>query len=130
MNEKTKTMLVTGRHLQKKLDTFDIHLRMNGKNLEQVSLLKLLGLTFDDELSFDVHVEKLCTKLSQKSAVLSKIKRYLTHRECIIYYNAMIKPVILYGSTVRAVTSKENLNRVFKFQKRAARVILDMDTSA
>ena len=43
--EKTKTMLVTGRRLQKKLDTFDIHLSMNGKNLEQVSSFKLLGLT-------------------------------------------------------------------------------------
>ena len=73
--EKTKTMLVTGRRLQKKLDTFDLHLSMNGKNLEQVSSFKLLGLTFDDELSFDAHVEKLCTKLSQRIAVLSKIKR-------------------------------------------------------
>ena len=95
--EKTKTMLVTGRRLQKKLDTFDLHLSMNGKNLEQVSSFKLLGLTFDDELSFDVHVEKLCTKLSQRIAVLSKIKRCLPHRERIIYYNAMIKSVILYG---------------------------------
>ena len=84
----------------------------------------------DDELSFDVHVEKLCTKLSQKIAVFSKIKRCLPHRERIIYYNAMIKPVILYGSTVWTVTSKENINRVLKLQKRAARVILDMDTSA
>ena len=55
--EKIKTMLVTGRCLQKKLDTFDLHLSMNGKNLEQVSPFKLLGLTFDDEFSFDVHVE-------------------------------------------------------------------------
>ena len=84
---------------------------MNGKNLEQVSSFKLLGLTLDDELSFDVHVEKLCTKLSQRIAVLSKIKRCLPHRERIIYYNAMIKPVL-------------------KLQKKAARVILDMDTSA
>ena len=128
--KKIKTMLVTGRCLQKKLDTFDLHLSMNGKNLEQVSSFKLLGLTFDDELSFDVHVEKLCTKLSQRIAVLSKIKRCLPHRERIIYYNAMIKSVILYGSTVWTVTSKENLNRVLKLQKRAARVILDMDTSA
>ena len=128
--EKTKTMLVTGRRLQKELDTFDLHLSMNGKNLEQVSSFKLLGLTFDDELSFDVHVEKLCTKLSQRIAVLSKIKRGLPHKERIIHYNAMIKSVILYGSTVWTVTSKENLNRVLKLQKRAARVILDMDTSA
>ena len=130
MNEKTKTMLVTGRRLQKKLDTFDLHLSINGKNLEQVSSFKLLGLTFDDELSFDVHVEKLCTKLSQRIAVLGKIKRCLPHRERIIYYNAMIKSAILYESTVWTVTSKENLNRVLKLQKRAARVILDMDTSA
>ena len=123
-------MLVTGRRLQKKLDTFDIHLSMNGKNLEQVSSFKLLKLTLDDELSFDVHVEKICMKLSQRIAALSKIKRCLPHREHIIYYNAMIKPVILYGSTVWTVTSKENLNRVLKLQKRAARVILDMDTSA
>ena len=128
--EKTKTMLVTGRRLQKELDTFDLHLSINGKNLEQVSSFKLLGLTFDDELSFDVHVEKLCTKLSQRIAVLSKIKRGLPHKERIIHYNAMIKSVILYGSTVWTVTSKENLNRVLKSQKRAARVILDMDTSA
>lgn len=32
--EKTKTILVTGKRLKKKLDTFDIHLSLNGKNLE------------------------------------------------------------------------------------------------
>ena len=127
--EKTKTMLSTGRRLKKKLDTFDIHLTMNGKKLEQVSSFELLGLTFGDELSFDVLVENLCLKLSQRIAVPSKIKRCLPHRERIIYYNAMIKPLILYESAVWTITSKENLNRVLKLQNRVTQVILDLDTS-
>ena len=83
-------------------------------------MFKLLGVTLDDELSFDVHVDNLCKKLSQRIAVLSKIKRCLPHRERILYYNAMIKSMILYASAVWTTTSKENLNKVLKLQKRAA----------
>ena len=64
------------------------------------------------------------------STVLSKIKRCLSHRERILYYNAMIKSMILYASALWTTTSKENLNKVLKLQKRAAWVILDLDTSA
>ena len=56
--------------------------------------------------------------------------RSAQQNKAIIYYDAMIKPVILYGSAVWTVTSKENLNRVLKLQKKAAQVILDMGTSA
>ena len=53
--EKTKTMLLTGRRLKKKLDTFDIDLSLrNGEKLERSSRFELLRVTFDDELSFDV----------------------------------------------------------------------------
>ena len=37
-------------------------------------------------LSFDVNVKNLCLKVSQRIAVLSKIKPCLPHRERIIYY--------------------------------------------
>ena len=69
-------------------------------------------------------------KLSQRIAVLCKIKRCLPFKERCLYYNAMIKPMTFYGSAVWTTASKENLNRVLKLQKRAARVILDLDRSA
>ncbi len=58
---------------EKQLNTLDIDLILNEEKREQVSLFKLLGVTLDDELSFDVHVDNLCKKLSQRIAVLSKI---------------------------------------------------------
>ena len=42
----------------------------------------------------------------------------------------MIKHTMLYASTVWTSCSAENLQRVFKLQKRAARVILNADTKA
>ena len=46
----------------------------------------------------------------------------------ILYYNAMIKQTMMYGSSVWVSTSVDNLNKVFRLQKRAARVILNADT--
>ena len=40
----------------------------------------------------------------------------------------MIKPVMMYGCTIWGSCSCENAERVYKLQKRAARVILDVNT--
>ena len=42
-----------------------------------------------------------------------------------IYYSTIIKPVMLYGSTIWTSCSKENLLKILRPQKRAARIILD-----
>ena len=42
----------------------------------------------------------------------------------------MIKQTMMYGSSVWVSTSVDNLNKVFRLQKRAARVINNADTRA
>ena len=66
--------------------------------------------------------------LSQRIAVLRKIRRFIPIEQRILYYNAMIKQVMLYGSTIWSNCSADNLTRILKLQKRAARVILGADT--
>ena len=65
--------------------------------------------------------------MSQRIAVLKKIKRNLPLAERRLYFNALIKPIMLYVSCAWCTASEENINRVSKLQKRAARVILDTD---
>ena len=55
-----------------------------------------------------------------------EVKRSLPLAERKLYFNALVKPIMLYGSWCTA--SEENVIRVFKLQKRAARVILDADS--
>ncbi|PFX22610.1 putative RNA-directed DNA polymerase from transposon BS [Stylophora pistillata] len=131
LNEtKTKSMLVTGKRLAKKMEQSTLQLNVNSTELEQVNSHKLLGVTIDSQLTFDQHVENLCTKLSQRIAVLRKIRRFLPIDQRKLYYNAMIKQTMLYASTIWTSCSAENLQKVFKLQKRAARVILGADTKA
>jgi len=132
LNEsKTKSMLVTGKRLgKKKLEQSTLQLHVNSTELEQVSSHKLLGVTIDSQLTFDQHVENLCTKLSQRISMLRKIRRSLPRDQRKLYYNAMIKQTMLYASTVWTSYSAESLQRVFKLQKRAERVILNADTKA
>ena len=67
----------------------------------------------------------LCKKVSQRIAVLKKIKRNLPLAERKLYFNTLIEPIMLYGLCAWCTASEENVNRVSKLQKRAARIILD-----
>ena len=58
---------------------------------------------------------------------LKLISPYLKRSQREIYYKAVIKPVILYGANIWTSTSKRNINRIFKLQKRAARIISDAE---
>ena len=95
----TKCLLVTGKRIPCKLENCSLELKLVNSDIEQVDSQKLLGVTIDKHLSFDVHVEELCKKLSQRIAVLRKIRRFIPIEQRILYYNAMIKQVMLYGST-------------------------------
>ncbi len=54
----------------------------------------------------------------------------LPHKQRIVYCNSMIKPVFDYVNVIWTTCSKENLSRVLKLQKRAARVILNANRTA
>lgn len=88
----------------------------------------LLGLDIDSHLSFSQYVDKICKKLSQRIALLRKIRVYLPLRQRLLYYNSIIHPIITYASVIWSWFDKESLlNRVLKLQIRAARVKLSAD---
>ena len=74
---KTKCLLVTGKRLTNQIVDSLLNLYLGNSNIEQVDCQKLLGLTTDRHLSFHIHVEELSKKLSQRKAVLRKIRRFL-----------------------------------------------------
>ena len=79
---------------------------------------------------FTTQIDELCKKLSKCVGLLHHISPYLKQKQCEIYYCTIIKPVLLYGSTVWCSCKQDDLQRVLKLQKRAARVILNADRRA
>ena len=74
-----------------------------------------------EHLTYEVHVDKLYIKLSKRLGLLRHISPY----QRIMYFNAVIKPLMMYASTVWTSCNKEVLERVLRMQKRAARIILE-----
>ena len=98
--------------------------------LINVKSATLLGLTIDSSLSFDCHVENLCNKLASWIGVLSKIRAFLPLKQQLLFYNAIIRPVMSYADIYDDMWSscdKDLLYRLLELQKRAARIILYAD---
>ena len=109
-----------GKLLVKQIEQSSLQLHLNSTEPEQVDSYKLLGVTIDSQLTFD----------QERIAVLWKIRRLLPLDQRKLSYNATVKQTILYASTVWASCSVENIRKVFRLQKCAARVILGTDRKA
>ena len=60
---KTKSLLVTGKRLEKVPDS-NLKLSCNGSETEQITSQKLLGVKLDNHLSFAEHIDDICKKVS------------------------------------------------------------------
>ena len=50
-----------------------LNFRLRGKTLDETETLKYLGITFDQNLTWKPHINKLAAKLSRATGLLSRI---------------------------------------------------------
>ena len=62
-------------------------------------------------------------KLSSAIALLRKAKPYVPQNDLLRIYNSLVVPYFIYCSVVWNDRSKTNLDKLYKMQKRAARII-------
>ena len=62
----------------------------------------------------------ICKRLSSRIAVLRKIRVFLSLSQRLLYYNAIIRPVMSYLSVIWSSCDKELLHRVLELQKHVA----------
>ncbi|KAK3087111.1 hypothetical protein FSP39_001840 [Pinctada imbricata] len=122
---KTKCILVGARQKISRLPTTTLSLKVNDKLIDNLTSDKLLGVYIDNYLQFDKHIDEVCKAITQKIALLRRIKKYLGLQHRVLYYNAYILPSIDYCLTIYGNASKSHLDRILKLQKSAARVIMD-----
>jgi len=126
---KSKVLTITGKCLASKIND-DLVVTVEDNRLVNVKSATLLGLTINSSLSFDCHVENLCNKLASRIGVLNKITAFLSLKQRLLFYNAIIRPVMSYADIIWSSCEKDLLYRVLKLQKRAARIILYADRLA
>ena len=115
--KKTKFMIF--HHRQRNIENLIPQLNLNEQIIERVTDFDFLGLTIDQHLTWNGHVQKISNKISRSLGIMCKLKRFLPQNILKILYNSLILPHLQYCILSWGFKS----DRIFKLQKRAVRII-------
>ena len=95
--DKSNCMLICKRNT---LSEAKLHIHMNHQDLNNVTDTKILGVTVDQDLKWNLHIDNICKKLSRLSGLLWRIKSYLTFNAMVLFYNSYVLPCFQYCLSV------------------------------
>ena len=91
--------------------------------ITRVITVKVLGLIFDDKLTFKEHISTICRNISSRIFLLLRLKRLnYSQNELEHPYGALFKSVISYASPVWGGAAKSDLENIDRLQKSAVRM--------
>ena len=82
-----------------------------------------MGVTIDDQLSWEEQVDNISKKVSQGIGVLRRAKLFVKNDTLQILYNSLVQPYFEYCSLVWGNCCDSLKGKLQKLQNRAARVI-------
>ena len=115
--KKTKYMIF--HNYQRDIINHTPKLELNGEPLVRVEDFNFLGLTIDQHMTWNAHIQKISNKISRYLGVMNRLKRYLHQNILRTIYNSSILPHINYSILIWGFKS----SRLSKLQKRAVRMI-------
>jgi hypothetical protein len=136
-----KTKFIVFRTRGKVINPHDCHLVFNNNEIgqpEDPSLIydierihndgqtrsfKLLGVLFDEYLTFDEHINSLCSKISKSLFCINRIKNFVNQDTLKTLYCAMIHSHIVYCINIYSCANSTSLNKLRIKQKEAVRII-------
>ena len=121
--KKTKCMIIGSKHMLQRSD--QLSLKVNGTNLDNVNVQKVLGVFVDNNLNWHAHIDYLCKQINNKISLLKHILYYLSDEMKVLFYNSYIIPVFDYCCTVWGKNNNRYVNKVHMLQKRTAKIILN-----
>ena len=126
LNEKKSKFMLIGGHQRLKCCS-GVSIGINGTMLEWVDTFKYLGITINQKMTWNDHIESLVSKANQRIGLLRRVKHLLPRHVRVTLYNALILPILDYADIVWG--DKDNImlmNMLQIVQNKAAKTILDL----
>ena len=121
--DKTKLMTFGSPTRLKSIPEFEICFK--NLPLQAVSSYKYLGITLDNKLNYDKHVQRLISQVSGKLKQFKRMRSFLNNSAAMLVYKNMILPVIEYGDILLSACSFENKRRLQVLQNKGLRCALN-----
>ena len=120
-----------------KMNSGKCHLFVSGNKYEQMwakigndkiwesRTVKLLGITIDNELKFDEHIDNICMKAQRKPSVLARIRKYLDFNKSRTIFKTFFESQFKYCPLTWMFYSRTTNNKINNLHERALRLVYD-----
>ena len=107
--------------------TTDNKLKINvkGSPISNEKIVKLLGVTVDNKLSFESHLNLVCKKVSQKLHALARVSKFISKKKLRVIMKAFIMSQFSYCPLVWMCHSRTLNNKINKLHERALRLVFN-----
>ena len=120
--EKTKCMVVTTRQ-KHQLENLKLNLIVNNHSIEQVTEHRHLGVTIDENLNWDKHINALSKSAARNVYLLSRLS-YVTNRDaCFFFFHAHVMSLINYASNLWDGCNNTHFTKLNSVHKRALKIL-------
>jgi hypothetical protein len=83
----------------------------------------LLGVYFDEHLSFSKRISHICAKLSRANYLLRRVSNFISPKCLRMLYFSLFHSHLIYCNNIINCTSQSNLNRISLLQRKEIRII-------
>ena len=97
--------------------------KLHGQTLKQVKNTKYLGVTIDNKLSWNDHINKVTKKANSTRAFLQRNTSMCPRHIKARCYETYVRPQLEYASTVWDPPTRKNVSKLESVQRRAARYV-------
>ena len=121
-SSKTEFMLIASRQ---RLGTYGTSpkLIIGGDIIKQVSSVKSLGVLIDENLPWNIHIEKIAKKIASGIGAIKRYRPFVHRATLESVFNALVQPYFNYCSEDRGHCNKSLSNKLQKLQNRTARIL-------
>lgn len=100
-----------------------LNMNIHYKNniLNELNSTKFVGFHLDENLSFEIHVENVCSRLNQFVYVIRRMRKIASQKIAILAYHGYVASLLRYGLILWGNSSYSN--RAFIAQKKCIRAL-------
>ena len=99
-------MLFGSKNSLAKLPSFEI--QFDQAPLQTVTSDKYLGLTLDNQLTYNQHISKIVGSVANKLKQFRRMRNFLSKKAALMVYKGTILPILEYGDVFLHAVSAEN----------------------
>ena len=106
------------------MDQIPSVLHFGQNNINREKSVKYLGVTLDEHLTWNEHVQNVCNSLKRCFSTFYGVRDYINIDQIKTIYYSLIYSKIKYALAVYGMTSKENILQIQRIQNKLLKVLM------